>query len=753
METEITDDQPENVKREERQTGQIVQRPEYPLIVYSPSVPFETNRQEFTPKKKEEKLDSKLDFEEQQVVNEEEVGKIIPPISPTLNIRQEIADVVELDLENPLREDPNISADPAGNQMYFGCCVPLGYVISQAGVWRIKKSKDPITRELEDDVELVCRTRLMLTGKFVDINTGADVAEISFFGDRKVETLRIPMVATLGLKEWREHVRKNNYARLDVLDNELKATLVYIKETSIYNMQRINPADPKNSITAFKSGEASDRTGWGGNDFDKFIIGTVKYYNDSGKLKSNPHVFLDSKDAKADKRLQPKGTLYGWFNAIIPLLKHRKLKFAMYYALGSLFLAPLRGSNSAFGIIGDTSTGKTFTLMVIASMFGNPSEKGDGLILNGDISITALNAILTTLTDIPVFIDEITMMDDDTKKSLTYAIGNGQEALRGKQDGNLRSSRMIRSNAIISGEVDIVSEFAHTGAQVRFFSCRDRPLPEIEQATIRNAKNGILDNYGHLLPAILNKYFTEPKKIKGWYEISVCRLENTTSDILAKRKADYFAVAEVGGHLLEDLLKDNGLPFDNPGEIVNEAWDEYVLGDPDTPLEIKALEKAYNWAMSHPRNFLVNDEHPLEDHADDIYGWWVTERMGGPYVYLDFNKQELEKFLKNTGYDKPLGILQYWRNHDITICNTSVKTGKKLQDGSKKLLTFAVPHYYKYNQPAQTKGIIRVKMDKIRELVEIVDTKPQVIVGLSQFCAKKEESIEQSAVESQDWDW
>ena len=51
-------------------------------------------------------------------------------------------------------------------------------------------------------------------------------------------------------------------------------------------------------------------------------------------------------------------------------------------------------------------------------MFGNPSEKGDGIILNGNISITALNAILTTLTDIPVFIDEITMMNEDTKKAI-----------------------------------------------------------------------------------------------------------------------------------------------------------------------------------------------------------------------------------------------------------------------------------------------------------------------------------------------
>ena len=156
--------------------------------------------------------------------------------------------------------------------------------------------------------------------------------------------------------------------------------------------------------------------------------------------------------------------------------------------------------------------------------------------------------------------------------------------------------------------------------------------------------------------------------------------------------------------------------------------------------------------MSHPRNFLANDQQPTEDHTDDIYGWWVSERSGGPYIYIDFNKQELEKFLKSAGYDKPLGILQYWRNHDITICNTSNKTGKKTKDGSKKLLTFAVPHYYKYNQPAQTKGIIRVNMDKIKELVEIVETKPTTFQSVSQMFGKKEELTEQDKEEVQ-YDW
>jgi uncharacterized protein (DUF927 family) len=377
------------------------------------------------------------------------------------------------------------------------------------------------------------------------------------------------------------------------------------------------------------------------------------YKDNFGSIRSEPAVFIDSKDIDVDKRLKPIGTLRGWFDAIRYIIKHPKLRFAMYYATGAMFLAHCKASNSAFGIIGDTSIGKTFTLQVIASMFGNPSEKGDGIILNGNISITALNAILTTLTDIPVFIDEITMMNEDTKKALTYAIGNGQEALRGKQDGNLRSSRMIRTNAIITGEVDIVSEFSHNGAQARAFSCRDRPIPEVEQSIIKNAKTGILANYGHMLKAILSKYFAERDKVQGWYEFALERLQNSTEVVVAKRKAEYFAIAEVGGKLFEQIFKENGIPAVDPRSIIDTAWEEFVLENPDIPLEVKALGDVYRWVLSKPKNFLVGDKQPLKDHPDDIFGRWVYPKFmntGSGYEFLDLNKQELEKFLKGLGF-------------------------------------------------------------------------------------------------------
>ena len=78
----------------------------------------------------------------------------------------------------------------------------------------------------------------------------------------------------------------------------------------------------------------------------------------------------------------------------------------------------------------------------------------------------------------------------------------------------------------------------------------------------------------------------------------------------------------------------------------------------------------------------------------------------------------LEKFLRDSNYHNPGHVLDYWRDHSITECEINNKNGKMCSDGKKRLRTFSVYHYYKCNQTAEKKPIIRIKIDKIKELLE-----------------------------------
>ena len=629
------------------------------------------------------------------------------------------------DIEEDIKNDEHASFDGADRQKYFDCYVPHDYVINTTGVWKAVKRRDTLSGKLEDSYERICETRLMQTGLYMDADSPTDIVELTFLGDYNLEKLYVPSVALVGIKEWKEHVRRNDNGRLDILDDEIKATQKFLKASKQANIREYKGPNG----TMFKTGIASARVGWQGNKFEKFIIGS-KAYTKNGVESA---VFMDTKNVCVDERLAPKGILQGWLDSVRPVIEFHKLRFAMYYAIGSLLLGSNKSPNSVFMIIGDTSKGKTFTLMVMASMFGNPNPEGKSLIVGADTSVAAMNAILTTITDIPVFIDEIGRMKEETRNATIYAIGNGKESIRGKNDGGLRPDKMIRCNAIITGEISAINKFSNNGVGARTFACNERPIPMIDGRIVVRTKRGIIENYGHILPLVLNKMFALGEaNITKLIDVALDRLYETTEDPIMRRKAEYFAVAEVGGMILEQVFAENGIKPMNQTAIVNEIWNDFVLGDPDTPLEIKALDDVNGWAASKPRNFLINDNQPAKDHPDDIYGWFVGKKNPAGYYtkeyeYLDLNKQALEDFLKKSGYNNIDRIFDYWRNHGITECSIDKKNGKICLDGTKRLLTYPVKHYYQCNQPAVRKPIIRIKMSKIKELLEFEEQEQESI--------------------------
>lgn len=302
------------------------------------------------------------------------------------------------------------------------------------GVYKEKQSEEFGSEKRKTVYDHVCNTRLMPTGLFVNADNNTDILELIFLGDKSKETIYVPSVAILGSKEWKEHVRKNDYGRLYVLDEEITPTLRFLREAKKAN---IGVHKGLNG-TMFKDGVASSRTGWQGKEFKKFIIGSTLYCYNNGKLQVEPAVFMDIKGIGVDERLAPRGTIQEWIGAVNQVIMYPRLRFAMYHSMATVLLGPNDSANNEFAVVGETSIGKTFTLMVNASMVGNPNPKGRSLIIPGNTSIAALNSILTTLTDIPAYIDEIGDMKDDAKDSLSYAIGNGKESTRGKSDGTLR---------------------------------------------------------------------------------------------------------------------------------------------------------------------------------------------------------------------------------------------------------------------------------------------------------------------------
>jgi len=155
--------------------------------------------------------------------------------------------------------------------------------------------------------------------------------------------------------------------------------------------------------------------------------------------------------------------------------------------------------NCTIGFTWKSSSGKTLTLMIAASGIGNPNRK-TGLLITGNMSVTALYANLRAYCGHPLFVDDTINMKEETKKVIGYIAANGQEPERGRKDGKRRGQTPINSNIFINSEIGIFSERAQDGSGNRAIIVNKPLMPKLQYFTNWIRKSSI--------PITISKYFS-----------------------------------------------------------------------------------------------------------------------------------------------------------------------------------------------------------------------------------------------------
>jgi len=292
-------------------------------------------------------------------------------------------------------------------------------------------------------------------------------------------------------------------------------------------------------------------------------------------------------------------------------------------------------------------------------------------------------------------------MQEDVKKYLGYLIANGQEPLRGTKDAKIRARGKIRSNVLLTGETDFISLLANDGAHVRAIVFTNRPIPKQDNPqVIWNAKDGMCTNYGHILPMFLREFALHQDEVLSWYRKACDRLQNTTNDEKQKRKAAYFAAAEVAGILLENIYSSLNLGKFNAQHVVSEIWEECVLGTRDIPLAIRALNTAYEFCVTNANRHFLEGDSKATQNKQDIYGWFGDG-------YIDITQGNLDDFLQKKGYTGTSAIYRYWREHNIIDTN------------GPKAFVKTTHHYQSSLDQRVTVGVIRIRIDKLYEAISL----------------------------------
>lgn len=568
----------------------------------------------------------------------------------------------------------------------------LDYEINQLGVWR--KEYEKIGKDgnltIIPAVRL-CDIQIIVTGRFTS-NDDSNYVEVTFNDNSEEQKSVIVPQSTILLKErFKEHLVTLHNVRIE--DKKINDVITYLNSCITENETCHSPF--------YKRGEAFTTGDWTDNTYTKFVSGNrlfcEEYVNGKQIFVEHKCNFIDEENSKIDKILLTNGHIAEWALCVKDVAKYRKVRFGMYHTL-SIMLAEMLGVNPcSLAIIFESSKGKTFLLMLGASLIGNPNDNGNGLILSGDISKVALFAILRASKGHTVFIDEANM-SEELKKIIGYIAFNRQESLRGRQDGKKRDTKPLNSNLQIASENSIVSDRASDGSPIRIINLQSQPMPILPDELVRHTKEVIKQNYGHILPLFLDKISEHRKELKAWFEEAITRLQNGSTDTVINRQASLYALAEVAGRLLEEIFQDIGIPPVDPTKVVDAMWNECVLHNDNKPLYVKALETAIDFNTKYSnKHFSHKKQLPIG--VLDLHGFFDDENI----YYIP---EQLYKLLKEADFSNSKTLMTQWRDKGITKTNS--KSSRVYSDN------FFIDCKHEL---AQHRSVICIRRSKVKELL------------------------------------
>ena len=360
-----------------------------------------------------------------------------------------------------------------------------------------------------------------------------------------------------------------------------------------------------------------------------------------------------------------RGSLAGWQTAVEPLTYYPRVQIAVYASLATPLLLPLQTHNFVLSYAGATSCGKTTTLRLAASCWGNPDERSPA-------------AAMTTWDSSRVFferasevINDHLLITDDTSRArrsediaqTIYDIGSGRGRGRGTVTG-IREVGTFRTILLSSGEAPITSFSQDGGTRARVVELWGPPFGRTDEQTavFVNAFNaGILEHFGHAGPAFARFVVTHRDQWPSWREMYAearrAFQQRAGNNPVAARMADHFALL----HVTASLVHQAGLLPWLHHDLISALWPELTAETGEADRAAAALRHVMSWAAAHADEFVgrarASDRAPAHGYA----GRWDGggRGHGGFGDYIGLLPHRLDEVLRGAGFD-PKAIRRLW---------------------------------------------------------------------------------------------
>lgn len=310
---------------------------------------------------------------------------------------------------------------------------------------------------------VVCSHPILPTERLINVDTNTEKVKLGFYKDKKWQYV-IAEKNTLASKN---KILQLANTGIEVNESNAKELIIYISELLALNTETI----PVN--------KAITHLGW---IEEGFVPYTKDYKFDGGK--SFESIFKDVKE---------KGDIEVWMNTLKDLRKNEVVHFMIASSFASVLIEKLHINPFIVHLWGKSGSGKTVTLIVCMSIWGNPAI--GHLVKNLNSTGVGFERLSAFFHNIPFACDELQAVKSKYSNfnELIYQLTQGEGKSRGTVDGEVQEQLKWHNIFLTNGEEPITLETAKAGVKNRVIEIEE------DKDIISNGKETVdilLNNYG-----------------------------------------------------------------------------------------------------------------------------------------------------------------------------------------------------------------------------------------------------------------
>ena len=440
-----------------------------------------------------------------------------------------------------------------------------------------------------------CPHPILPVERLVNIDTNTEKLRLAFFKDDRWQYVTVDCTTCYN----KQNITVLGDRGVMVTSETAKNLVCYLSDVVSLNMK---DTEEGKAIPLYRS---IARLGWIGNDFCPYVQ-DVKYDGD-----------LDFESIY--NQVRTAGSRQAWYDMAGEIRKDIVVRLLLATSLASPLIERVGALPFVFHLWGTTSFGKTVSLMVAMSVWGNP-ESGC-LTRSMNMTQNAMARTASFLYNLPFGADELQQIRSrwDNFDNLIMYLTEGIDKGRAKARGGIEELKTWRNCFIFTGEEPVTKDNSGGGTKNRVIEVEvTKPIYESGYLVA----NTIRENY-------------------GWagQELQKC----DTTDKQA------YSMALI---LLADELSCSCIfPQDRPIQV--EDIRQYLHSNK----AVDVSERAYEWVIS----WIAIDKNRFdENQTGEVWG-----KVTGDYIYII--KEILVKHLRENGFEYNAVVRKWAENRHIVV--------------------------------------------------------------------------------------